>query len=188
MDERPAPSGEPAPGDAGPPSFLQRNWGLFKNWLIFVLILGLFVAADQRYYVWVNTVLVEWTTHLTASVTRLMGIGGTARGRFLHTRICSFEIIGECTAYYPVGIFVAAVCAFPARWFRKLLGIGLGVPAVLSINQVRLVSLCYVAHWFPEHFETFHVVVWQSLIVILTVVLWLIWATTLAGRGESRST
>jgi archaeosortase B (VPXXXP-CTERM-specific) len=174
-------SARPAPG------FVRRHWGLFKNWLTFVIILGLFVAVDQRFYVWVNTVLVDWTAQVTAWTTRLMGLSGRATGRFLHTKICDFEIIGECTAYYPVAIFVAAVCAFPARWTRKLLGIALGVPAVLLINQVRLVSLCYVDHWIPQYFETIHVVVWQSLIVILTVVLWLIWATTLAGGGESRA-
>jgi archaeosortase B (VPXXXP-CTERM-specific) len=174
-------------GPAEAPGFFRRHWSLFKNWLTFVVILGVFVAVDQRFYVWVNTVLVEWTTQLTAWTTSLLGLSGQAHGRYLHTKICSMEIIGECTAYYPVGIFVAAVCAFPARFTRKLVGIGLGVPAVLVVNQFRLISLCYVAHWIPQHFETLHVVVWQSLIVILTVVLWLIWATTLAGGGENRA-
>ena len=168
-------------------SFFRRNWGLFKNWILFVIVMGLFVAVDQRFYLWVNTVLVEWTTELTAGVLRLLGQSGRADGRWLWSSICSFEIIGECTAYYPVAIFVSAVIAFPARWTRKIFGVGVGVPAVLLLNQVRLVSLCYIHHWFPEQFEFLHVVVWQSLIVILTVVLWLIWATTLAGDGERRS-
>lgn len=169
-------------------SFLRRNWRVFQNWLVFVVILGVFVAADQYFYVWINTTLSERTAEVTAAFLRLLGLSSHANGKFVWSSICSFEIIGECTAYYPCAIFVAAVGAFPARFARKLLGIGLGVPTLLLINQVRLVSLCYIQHWIPQHFETLHILVWQSLIIILTVVLWLIWATTLAGKYEARST
>lgn len=179
---------DPARPPAAGTGFIRRNWALVKNWLLFVAVLLLFVVIDQRFYVWVNTVLVEWTANATAWSLRLLGLNGKADGRFLWTPICSFEIIGECTAYYPVAIFVAAVVAFPARITRKLLGIGLGVPAVLLLNQIRLVSLCYISYWMPKHFETMHIVVWQSLIIILTVVLWLIWATTLAGHDDGQST
>jgi exosortase/archaeosortase family protein len=72
----------------------------------------------------------------------------------------------------------------PARWTRKLIGLGVGLPLLLAINQVRLVSLCYVQHWIPEYFETIHILIWQSLIVVLTVALWLVWAITLAETRE----
>ncbi len=168
-------------------SFLRRNWRVLQNWLVFVLILGFFVAVDQYFYLWINTDLSEWTAKLTSAILRLFGLASHTTGKFLWSSICSFEIIGECTAYYPCAIFVAAVGAFPARWTRKLLGIGLGVPILLLINQLRLVSLCYIQYWIPQHFEMLHILVWQSLIIILTVVLWLIWATTLAGDHEARA-
>ena len=79
-------------------------------------------------------------------------------------------------------IFIAAVIAHPARWGRRLLGIGLGVPALVVINIVRLVSLCYVGALRPDLFDVAHELVWQSLMVFLTVVLWLVWAVTL-GRS-----
>lgn len=173
-------------GSAGM-SFLRRNWRVFQNWLIFVVILGLFVAVDQYFYLWINTDLSVWTAEVTSFFLRLLGLDSHCNGKMLWSSICSFEIIGECTAYYPCAIFVAAVGAFPARWTRKLLGIGLGVPILLLINQFRLVSLCYIQHWIPQHFEMLHILVWQSLIIILTVVLWLIWATTMAGDHEARA-
>jgi len=165
----------------------SRNRSLFKNWIVFVAILGLAVAIDQRYWRWINNDLAEWTAELTSASLRLLGLASQTNGRWVWSSICSYEIIGECAAYYPVAIFVAAVAAFPARWTRRLLGIVLGVPAVVFVNQVRLVSLCYVQHWIPEYFETIHIVIWQSLIIVLTVVLWLIWATTLAGGNEPES-
>ena len=50
---------------------------------------------------------------------------------------------------------------------------------------MRVVSLVYIAHWFPDLFETAHVFVWQSLIIFLTVLLWLLWTVTLAGPREA---
>ena len=193
MEESPGREGgqranPPEGSDSASTSFLRRNWSLFKNWLIFVVILGVFVGIDQQFNIWINTTLTEWTGEVTSWFLRLFGLSSRMNGRALWSNICAFEIIGECTAYYPVAIYVAAVGAFPARFTRRLVGILLGVPIVLLINQARLVSLCYVYHWIPEYFETIHIVVWQSLIIILTVVLWLVWATTLAGNHDTRST
>ena len=177
-------NGEPAEER---PSFLRRNWRLLKNWLLFGSILGAFVAADYIYFEFINTVLVDLTAALTAWSLTLFGLSARADGSHLWSSICSFEIIGECTAYYPVAIYVSAVGAFPTNLSRKLLGLALGVPAVLLTNQVRLVSLCYIHHWIPQYFDTLHIVVWQSLIIVLTVVIWLLWATMMAGDHESRS-
>jgi exosortase/archaeosortase family protein len=72
-------------------------------------------------------------------------------------------------------IFVSAVLASPVRWRRKLAGALLGLPVLAAINLVRIVSLSYIDHWFPQALETAHYVVWQSLMVFFTVVLWLLW-------------
>ncbi len=188
MDEgTPTASGDAPAATGGLRALLRRYRSLIQNWVLFVVILGGFVALDQAFFVWINTRLTEWTADGTALFLRLLGIDSRANGRILWSSICSFEIIGECTAYYPCAIFISAVVAFPTRWTRKLIGVAAGLPALLLINQLRLVSLCYIQHWIPEYFEAIHVLVWQSLIVVLTVVLWLVWAITLAGSREARS-
>ena len=48
---------------------------------------------------------------------------------------------------------------------------------VPSLNQVRLVSLFFIGRWFPNAFHTAHVLVWQSLIIFFTIVIWLIWTS-----------
>ena len=92
------------------------------------------------------------------------------------------RIIPECTAVYPIGLFACGVLAFPCGWRRRLAGIGLGVPVLVLINLLRLVSLCYLGERFPSLFDTAHLLVWQSLMIFLTVLTWLLWVTAIAAR------
>ena len=84
-------------------------------------------------------------------------------------------------------VYLAAVFAYPCRWPLKILGALLGAPALLLLNQVRLVSLAYVGHLYPAVFDIAHMLVWQSLIILVTVVLWILWAAVIAGRHETAS-
>ena len=162
--------------------FVRRHWPLIRHWLTFMIILGLFVAISEYYSDLTNRRFSEVTaTWMTWSM-KLLGVNAGAIGIHFTCSVCRFTIIGECTAYYPCAIFVSAVLAFPSPWPRRLLGVLLGVPVVLLINQVRLVSLCYIHRSFPDLFETLHIVVWQSLIVFLTVLLWIVWVVTLGSR------
>ena len=56
-------------------------------------------------------------------------------------------------------------------WRARLLGLVAGFPILLLVNQVRLVSLCYIDRWYPRALETVHMLVWQSLIVLLTLLV-----------------
>lgn len=182
----------PKPADGGPPAEPPRSGGppsaggllrLLVHWGLFLGVLGVLVGLGQWKPAIVNVHLSEATARLMGWVMSLLGEESSVRGILVATRVCRFRIIGECTAYYPIAIYVAAVLAFPAAWLRRLLGVLLGVPALLLVNQVRLVSLCYLYREFPDHFETLHIVVWQSLIIFLTVLTWVLWVTLLARRS-----
>ncbi len=174
---------EPAnPSSDSRGSFLGRYGELFKHWALFLGTLGGLIAINEWKVEWVNYHFTAFTAQFMAWWMRVLGHYAQASGIHVSTDICKFRIIGECTAYYPMSIFVAAVLAFPAPWSRRLLGVLLGVPVMLLINQVRLVSLCYIYRPYRELFDTIHIVVWQSLIIFFTVVLWIIWATTLGRR------
>ena len=127
------------------------------------------------------------TARLLAASLTLIGLEGRAEGTLVTSSIYSAEIIWECTGVTPILVFVAAVAAYPSVWHRKVYGVLLGVPALLVINQVRLVSLFYVGHWFPEFFDTAHLLVWQSLIIFFTVMVWVVWMVTLGRRDETQS-
>lgn len=148
---------------------------VFRRWLVFLGVVAVMALLDEWASFWVNEELARLTAAVTAFLLRLAGAEGEAVGTFVQARHCSFEIIGECTAYYPCALYIAAVLAYPTSVRARLQGLALGVPALLAVNQLRLVSLCWVHGVAPEHFETAHVVVWQSLIMFATVLLWLGW-------------
>ncbi len=163
-------------------SFLRRYGALFKHWAMFLGIFGGLLGLYEWKVGWVNHYFAVFTAQLMARIMTLLGQDTQASGVHVTCSLCKFQIIGECTAYYPISIFVAAVLAFPTAWRRRLLGVVLGVPVMLLINQVRLISLCYIYKPYNDLFEVIHIVVWQSLIIFFTVVLWILWATTLGRR------
>jgi exosortase/archaeosortase family protein len=179
-------SDTPAPPEGALPPEKRPfgGWGdLLKHWVLFLGVLGLMVALNQWKVNWVNIKFCQFTAKFFAGVMTLLGQNGHSVGVNVGTDICKFTIIGECTAYYPISIFIAAVVAFPTPWLRRLVGVVVGVPVMLLINQVRLVSLCYIDRVVSASaFDIIHIVIWQSLIIFLTVLLWVLWVTMYARR------
>jgi exosortase/archaeosortase family protein len=176
---------EPKPRPArhgGLGGFIRGNPVLIRQWLAFLAWISAFVALAQWAVNWVNVRLAEYTASALAAILSLLGWGGRAEGIEVHSRLCHFQIIGECTAYYPCAIYISAVLSYPCPLRTRLVGLLLGLPALLAINQGRLLTLCWIYHYHYERFETVHLLVWQSLIVFFTVLLWILWVSTLARR------
>ena len=91
-----------------------------------------------------------------------------------------------CDGIEAVIILVAAVLAFPAPWKHKLAGIAIGFLAIQALNLVRIISLFYMGQWSQVAFDWFHLYLWQALIVLDALAVWLIWLRYLPrppGRG-----
>jgi exosortase H (IPTLxxWG-CTERM-specific) len=80
-----------------------------------------------------------------------------------------------CDGIEAVIILVAAVLAFPAPIKHKLVGIAIGFVAIQGLNLVRIISLFYMGQWSTVLFEWFHLYLWQALIVLDALAVWLIW-------------
>jgi exosortase/archaeosortase family protein len=79
-------------------------------------------------------------------------------------------------------IFLAAVLAFPAPWKWRLGGLVLGILAIQAINLVRVVSLYLTGVYFPRIFDASHTVIWQTVVILFGVLLWVFWANRLPAR------
>ena len=77
-------------------------------------------------------------------------------------------------------IFLAAVLAFPASWKSRLTGLGLGILAIQVVNLVRVVALFLTGVYFPKIFDTSHTVIWQTIVILFGVMLWIFWANRFA--------
>lgn len=166
--------------------FWRRNKLIIRAWTVFALMIGVFTTVLLVLNLYTD--FDSWLNHATAAMLAgalwLLGAGGQTVGTVVTSKIFSAEIITECTAIFPIMIFLAAVIAYPSGWKKKLWGIVLGVPAILFVNLIRLVTLFYIGYWFPSVFEAAHLLVWQSLIIFFAVLFWLIWVELFVHRGQ----
>lgn len=127
-----------------------------------------------------HALVVPWTevvARLSAALITPFDSHVLAYGRVLQSTADGFAVSIEagCNGVEACLLLVAAMLAFPAPWLRKLLGIAGGVLAVQLLNLVRVVSLFYLGQWNRAAFEWAHLYVWQTLIMVDVLVVWLIW-------------
>jgi len=115
-----------------------------------------------------------------------LGLLGDATLRGQQLAFDGFDalVVEACNGVLPASLYVAAVIAFPGPWRAKAIGIAIGLPAILLINVVRVVSLMIVGSRWPAAFERVHIFVWQPLVIVLAVALWLHWIDAWAGGDD----
>ena len=86
------------------------------------------------------------------------------------------EIQAGCNGIEACITLAAAMVAFPSPWRYRLLGLLAGFLAVQALNLVRVVSLFYLGQWHFRAFEIAHLYLWQALILIDALVVFLVWA------------
>jgi len=91
-----------------------------------------------------------------------------------------------CNGVEALIILFAAIFAFPAPLKNKLIGFVAGFFAIQGLNLVRIISLFYLGQWNQVAFEWFHLYLWQALIILDALVVWLIWLRTLPQARARR--
>jgi len=104
-----------------------------------------------------------------------------ARANVIKDSVSGFGVRIErgCNGVEAMIILFAALFAFPAPLKNKLMGLLVGFFAIQGLNLVRIVSLFYLGQWNQVAFEWFHLYLWQALIIMDALVVWLIWLRTL---------
>lgn len=109
----------------------------------------------------------------------LMGTDATASGTLVVSARFTADIKAGCTGVEPVIILLSAILAFPSSLKAKAYGVLLGVLVLQSVNLVRIVSLVYLGINHPKYFHEAHTLIWQVVIIALSLFLWMIWAGSL---------
>jgi exosortase H (IPTLxxWG-CTERM-specific) len=151
--------------------------------LLFVVILVALFAAELTRPVQA-TFVVPWTdalARISATLITLFDPHVASFGKIVQSTANGFAISIEagCNGIEAALILIAAMLAFPAPWKHRAIGIGAGLLAVQLLNIVRVVSLFYLGQWSLRAFEWAHLYLWQALIMIDVLVVWLIWIRTL---------
>ncbi|GMU92764.1 MAG: hypothetical protein AMXMBFR4_18220 [Candidatus Hydrogenedentota bacterium] len=99
----------------------------------------------------------------------------------LPERRFSFNLVPDCGALPSMSIFLAAMVAFPTTIRKRLIGLAIGLPILYAINVMRLACLALIGAWFDnaEVFEFAHVYVWQTIYIVVVVLVWMLWVELL---------
>lgn len=154
--------------------------------VLFLSILGggfTLIALRQ-----VNHALVDPYTaaiaRMSGIVLRLFGEEAVVSGCVVSSPRFAVTIYNGCNGLITSLVLVSGILAFPARWSAKIVGVAGGLFAIQLINLVRIVSLFYIGVFFPEHFNDAHIFIWQSLVILAGISLWIIWARLWAVPRE----
>ena len=128
--------------------------------------------------------VIPWTNTLaaiSAGIVTQFDPQVLANGKLLQNTSNGFAVSIEagCNGVEATIVLVAAIFAFPAPWKRKLIGLAIGIIAVQGLNIVRVISLFYLGQWNFSLFEWAHLYMWQALIMLDVMIVWLLWVRTL---------
>lgn len=128
--------------------------------------------------------VVPWTASLagfSASLIALFDPNIIAYGNIIQSQSNGFGVAIEagCNAVEACIVLASAILAFPSPWRYKLLGLVIGMGVVQLANILRILSLFYLGQWRMDAFEFAHLYLWQGLIMLDVLVVWLIWVRAL---------
>jgi exosortase H (IPTLxxWG-CTERM-specific) len=157
--------------------------------ITFLLVLG----ASFALLAWkpVNDHVVEPFTGQIAKMSgvtlRALGEPVTRVGTALRSPRFAVNIKNGCNGVEAMVILLAAIVAFPASWKARLAGLAVGAAAIQVVNLLRVVVLFLTGTYWPRFFDTSHTVVWQSLVILSAVLIWILWARRVRPRAVAEA-
>lgn len=85
------------------------------------------------------------------------------------------QIARSCDGIQAKILLVAGMLAFPTSWRRRSMGALVGVLLLALVNVVRIVSLYFVARDLPAYFDFVHLRLWQPLMLLAAIGIYLGW-------------
>ena len=152
---------------------------MVRFFILFVVLLA--VLFGLQLTPWAQDWFVlPWTSALASmstSIVTLFDGNIVADGKIMRSTTSGFAVSIEagCNGVEATLVLLAAMLAFPAPWKHKAIGLVIGILAVQLLNVMRVISLFYLGQWNYDAFEFAHLYVWQALIMLDVLVVWLIW-------------
>lgn len=135
-----------------------------------------------------ETIILPWTSLLAqicAYLVTAFDSGAMASGKVLWNPENGFGVSIEagCNGVEACIVLFAAIMAYPSSWRAKLVGILIGFFAIQAVNVVRVISLFYLGQWNDDVFRFAHEYLWQALIMIDVLIVWLLWVRSVHRRS-----
>jgi exosortase H (IPTLxxWG-CTERM-specific) len=159
--------------------FSRSRWFMARFFLTF-LALQLSLFGINMLGVVQQHVVLPWTmllARMCAGLVTWFDSSAAAAGKVLWNTVTGFGVSIEpgCNGIEACIVLFAAVVAFPSSWRHKLIGLAAGFVAVQGLNMVRVISLFYLGQWDTQVFNFAHEYLWQALIMLDVLIVWLLW-------------
>ncbi|HPQ96965.1 MAG: exosortase H [Thiothrix sp.] len=153
--------------------------------LLFLLVQAVLFGVEMYQPVQQRLVL-PWTAALADGSGWLMSFFDAdvrVSGKVITSSLSGFGVSIEpgCNGVEAMIVLLAAIIAFPAPLFYKLKGLFWGFVAIQGLNLLRIITLFYLGQWSREWFDWAHLYVWQALIMLDALVVFLVWIRFMPG-------
>lgn len=172
-------SSDPSPSKSTDRPGYRRE---IKFLLVFALVLGgTFTLLSLET---VNDHVIEPFTGSIAKASgvalNVLGQGVERTGTMIRNPRFAVNIKNGCNGVEAMVILLAAIVAFPATWKARGIGLVLGTVVIQVVNLIRVVALFLTGAYFPKLFDSSHTVIWQTIVILSAVLLWMYWANRFA--------
>ena len=161
---------------------------MYKFFFYFIGIQLVLFSTEQSNAVHQNVIIpfTEMIAHISVWIVKLFDDQVISHGVILQQVDTGFSVSIQsgCNGVEAVLVLIAAMLAFPAPWKFKLWGIISGFFAVELLNIVRIISLFYLGQWDQDIFEWAHLYIWQALIMLDVLIIFLLWLRLLPAPQE----
>ena len=152
---------------------------MLRFFLIFLLVQGILFTAELMRTVQEHLILpfTEGVAFTSSWLITLFDNGVIAHGKVIHDLHSSFAVSIEagCNGVEATIVLLAALVAFPAPWLYRFWGLVIGFLAIQGLNLLRIISLFYIGQWNMQVFEWAHLYIWQALIMLDVLIIFLLW-------------
>jgi len=153
-----------------------------------ILLIVLYVSVAIRP---VNdSVIVPFTASIARASGAVLGALGEpvrTEGTRLASGGFSINVENGCNGVETGLLLAAAILAFPAPAKSKAFGFAAGFLLIQVVNLIRVVTLFWIGAHRPAWFGPAHSLIWQSLVVLIGIGWFVLWASYVAKAKPARS-
>lgn len=137
-----------------------------------------------------DAVVVPFTAFLvkvSAGLLRAVGEEVVREGTVIRSALFAVDVKNGCNGIEATLLLLAAMLAFPASAKARAAGLAIGLVAIQGVNLVRIVSLFWLGAHRRDVFDLFHAAIWQTLLILLAVGIFLAWGKRLRGGAAAEA-
>lgn len=152
---------------------------LLRFFLLFLAFQALLFTFELTPWgqAWVVQPFTVLLADISGTLIALTGRDISTHGVVIYDQGAAFavEIAAGCNGVEAMILLIAGVLAFRSPWYYKGIGLLAGILGIQLLNLVRIISLFFLGMWNETAFEWAHLYVWQALIMLDALLIWLVW-------------